>query len=138
MENIKEKLTYSLLKILDLDVTRVLKQFLEGEISVLFLLLRTKRSLSPSEITKELDLSKGRVATLLNSLYDKEQIEIQICPNDRRSFNVSITDKGMMVLMEKMKQADLYFDKLVRELGVEKTADLVSILDETVEIMKED
>ena len=138
MNEIKERLTVSLLKILDLDVTKVLKLFLEGEISVLFLLFRTQKTYSPTEIAKELDLSKGRVATLLNSLYDKGHIEIEMSASDRRSFNVSLTKKGLLVLSEKMMVADGYFDKLVNELGVKKTTDLVDILDEAVEIMKEE
>ena len=125
MDKIKERLTYSLLQMLDLDVTAVLKQFLEGETSVLFLLFRTGKSFSPSEIVKELSISKGRVATLLNSLYEKEQIDIKICSDDRRSFNVSITEKGMKVLSEKMMNADRYFDKLVLKLGEEKSNTLI-------------
>ena len=138
MENIKKRLTYSLLQMLDLEVAAVLKQFLEGETSVLFLLFRTGKPHSPSEIVSELSISKGRVTTLLNSLYDKELIDIKMSTDDRRSFNVSITKKGMEVLLEKIEVADKYFDKLVERLGVEKSNTLIEILNETVEIMKED
>ncbi len=138
MEDIKQRLTYSLLQILDLDVAAVLKQFLEGETSVLFLLFRTGKPHSPSEIVNELSISKGRVTTLLNSLFDKELIDIKMSEDDRRSFTVSITQKGLAVLGEKMANADRYFDKLVERLGKEKSNTLIEILNETVEIMKED
>ena len=138
MEDIKKRLTYSLLQMLDLEVAAVLKQFLEGETSVLFLLFRTGKPHSPSEIVNELSISKGRVTTLLNSLYEKGLIDIKMSEDDRRSFNVSITKKGIAVLLEKIEAADKYFDKLVLRLGEEKSNTLIEILNETVEIMKED
>ena len=138
MNDNKKKLNEALLRILQLDITNVLKQFLEGEVGLLFLLLRSQRSLSPSEIAKNLNISKGRVAALINSLCDKEYIEVTISQEDRRSFNVSLTKEGYAYLKEKINYADLYFDKMLEKLGEEKSNTLIDILNETVTLMEEE
>ena len=138
MNESKKRLNEALLKILQLDITNVLKQFLEGEVGLLFLLLRMNRSMSPSEISKNLNLSKGRVASLINSLTKKEFIEVNISHEDRRSFDVSLTETGFNYLKEKMNYADLYFDKMLEKLGEEKSNTLIDILNETVTLMEEE
>ena len=138
MNDNKKRLNEALLKILQLDITNVLKQFLEGEVGLLFLLYRKNSTLSPSEIAKNLNLSKGRVASLINSLCDKEFIDVTISTEDRRSFNVSLTNKGLEYLQEKMNYADQYFDRMLTKLGEEKSNVLIDIINETVTLMEEE
>lgn len=134
----KEKFTNSLLDILQLDIISSLKQFLEGEVGLLFLLYRKKESLSPKEIALEQTISKGRVAALINSLLDKEFIEVYISTTDRRSFNVSLSISGEAFLVEKMKYVDEYFTKMIKKIGEEKTNTLTNVLVEIVSSMKEE
>ena len=134
----KEKFTNSLLDILQLDIISSLKQFLEGEVGLLFLLYRKKKSLSPKEIALEQNISKGRVAVLINNLLDKEYIEVYISTTDRRSFDVSLSKSGEAFLMQKMNYVDKYFTKMIKKIGEEKTETLTNLLVQIVTSMKEE
>lgn len=138
MNNTKTNFTNSLLNILQLDIIGTLKQFIEGEIGILFLLYRKGISLSPKQISIEQSISKGRVAVLINSLIDKEYVEVSISTKDRRSFNVSLSIKGKSFLVDKMNYADDYFTKMIIKIGDDRTNTLTNLLDEIVDLMKEE
>lgn len=137
MENTKDKLIDALMEVLQLDIIPILKQFIEGEISVLFLLYKKNTPLPPTMIAKYLNISKGRVTALMNSLKKKEYIQILLSDEDRRRFNISITETGKLVLKDKIKLADEYFEMMLSKIGEEKSNNLIDIIKEVVYVMKE-
>ena len=128
-ENTKNKFTKTLLNIYQLQVTDVFKVFLEGETSVLFLLLSNRDTvLTPSQIAEKLGITKGRVTVMLNSLLEKELIEMNVSKEDRRKYEVSLTSKGMKEIGGYMKIADEKVNEILSEIGEDKANELIEIL----------
>ena len=137
MENVKEKFINSLMGVLKLDAISVLKIFIEGEVSLLFLLYQENRPLPPSQIAQCLGVSKGRVTALLNSLAEKDYIEISLSTEDRRRFDVSLTESGRLFLEEKKQKAEDCIEVMIESIGNQRTMELIDIISEIVQVMKE-
>lgn len=137
MEEQKNKLLNALSDVLQLDAIASLRVFLEGEVSLLFLLFQENKPLPPTEIAKKLNVSKGRVTALLNSLSDKEYIDIEVSNVDRRRFDVSLNLKGLEYLNEKRAEADKYFEIMIERIGKEKTDQLIGIITDIVRVMED-
>lgn len=131
------KLIEALVQLLKKKALRDISIFIEGEVSLLFLLANSKTSFSPTEISNQLGISKGRVTYLINSLIEKEYVDIEISQEDRRSFNVRISDSGREFLAPKIVKAEKYFSKVFSIIGEEKTAFLVSIINEIKDVLEE-
>lgn len=137
MEKTKNDLIQVLMEVLQLEAVSSLRMFIEGEAALLFLLYQKNRPVPPTEIAKEMNISKGRVTAMLNSLNDKEYIDIAISSEDRRKFDITLTEQGLKFLNEKRKAAENYFDIMIARLGEEKSKQLVGIIEDIVRAMKE-
>lgn len=137
MKNLRNELIAALSEIIQLDAVSSLKQFVEGEVSLLFLLSQMEKPIPPTEIAKTLNISKGRVTALINSLKEKEYIDISISSEDRRKFDISLTDKGEIFLRQKRNEAEKYFDTMIERIGNEKSEQLISLIKDIVFVMKE-
>lgn len=138
MEELKDRLIQSLLNVLEIKAVSGLKIFLEGEVAVLFAIDQNKRAMSPSELADSLEVTKGRITALINSLNKKRYINIQISPIDRRSFSVALTKEGAQFLKQKQVSAEGYFDRMLEKIGNEKSVQLIEIIEEIVDKMKEE
>ncbi len=137
MKNLRNDLIAALSEILQLEAVSSLKIFLEGEVSLLFLLSQMPGPIPPTEIASYLNVSKGRVTALLTSLKEKDYIDISISNEDRRKFDVSLTSKGNSFLQEKRTAAERYFDMMIERIGREKSEQLIAIIKDIVFVMKE-
>ena len=50
--------------------------------------------LNPSEISERQRVSRNAISSLIRNLEDEALVERQLDPNDRRRFNISLTEKG--------------------------------------------
>ena len=91
---------------------------------------------SPKVISANWGISKGGVRALINSLREKELIDIAISLEDRRSFNIMLTPLGLDYLKPKIQKAEAYFSVVSQLLGKEKTDVLVSIINEITTVME--
>lgn len=134
--NIKERFSMSLLGIYNMDFTKQLIQFLQGEQAVLFA-LSVSGVLNPSDMSDKLGLTRSRMSMILTSLKKKELIDLQTDEKDRRRTNVELTKKGKQFITEKENDVLIYFDTYVDKMGYEKVEHLIKLINETVEHMKE-
>lgn len=69
-------------------------EFAQGEKRALLELKLAKGDISPSDLCQKLSVSKQRITSILNSLYEKKYITINIDENDRRKTNIKLTPNG--------------------------------------------
>lgn len=131
MSQLSTKMIQELCQLLKIQAFKDVKIFVEGEISLLFLLYQSpEKMLSPKEITYQLGITKGRVTALINGLSEKEMIDISISSEDRRSFNISLTEQGERFLLPKIMRAEKYIETMIERIGDEKSNLLVNIIQE--------
>lgn len=70
-----------------------------GEISVLGLLVYNDGKMTSGEIAKKLKLKTARVAAILKSLEEKEEIVRKQSEKDKRIVDVCLTERGQMKCM---------------------------------------
>lgn len=85
-----------------------------------------------------LNLSMPQVSRLLGTMETKGYIERNISNKDRRSTYVSITDKGRLIRKCAKEECSAYMDSVASKMGEEKVNQLVSLLKEFTDIMKEE
>ena len=73
---------------------RHLNEYLQGENFVLCIIASHKQKITPSHISKEMNVSSARIAVALNNLENKGMVTRQINNNNRRQILVEITKKG--------------------------------------------
>lgn len=69
-------------------------EFAQGEKRALLELKLAKGDISPSDLCQKISVSKQRITSILNSLYGKKYITINIDENDRRKTNIKLTPNG--------------------------------------------
>lgn len=113
------------------DFSRMM-DFCQGEIRILVFLDELKESgcPSPSDIAKELGITKGRVTAALRSLKSKEFVKTEVSKNDRRKQIVSLTSVGKDYISARRSEVEAFISTFVKKLGPKRTADFIDCLRE--------
>lgn len=98
-------------------------------------ILKLKPEISQKELTYLLDMSKQGLAELLNKLEKKGFIKREPVEEDRRSFNVILTEEGAAVAGE-MDDNPLDMDKVFDCLNDEELAKLYGYLQRIIESLE--
>lgn len=117
----------TLQKFYNTDFMSILEEFCQGETKVLlyvFMNASGGEQVYPTDISRDLCVSKQRVTSVLNSLEKKNMVELVHSKQDRRKIQVSITLDGIMYLADKKQKLDVYLDYLVNRVGVEALLDI--------------
>ena len=91
--------------------------------------VRQKSSITPTEISETMAVSKPAISKVLNVLEDKGCIRRMSYPSDRRAVEVVLTDKGKRVREESMKVVRESVAKIVDEMGEEAMNQLIQSLE---------
>jgi MarR family transcriptional regulator for hemolysin len=59
-----------------------------------------RQVLNPSEISSRHGVSRNTISSLIRSLEDKGLLERRLDPNDRRRFDISLTEEGRSLVIE--------------------------------------
>ena len=135
---LREDLIASLRDVYQLKAFASLEDLLQGESLVMqYLAFHQSETLYPSDLSRELRLSRSRITGALNSLRQKGFVEMQHSEADRRRVQVRITSAGLALLMEKLGKMDHYFDQMIAGLGDEDSRRLIQLIRRCVEVMTE-
>lgn len=119
-----------------LEAFSALAELLQGESLVLNCLLAHRDGVVyPSDLSRELHLSRPRITAALQSLQRKELIAMHRSPADRRRIQVSITDAGREAIGGRLVRMHAYFDKMLSGLGEPDARTLIRLIDRCVEVM---
>lgn len=136
-DSMRKNLIDALIHMYQLESIGQLTAFLEGELLVLWSLSQLQNGdVTPSMISHFTKLTRGRVAAILASLRKKQYIEMVLVEEDRRKFNVYMTQTGIAFLRTKAQLAEQYFDLLITKLGQQKVEELIYLINLSVSSMK--
>ena len=99
-------------------------------------ILKMKPEMSQKELTYLLDMSKQSLAELLNKLEKRGYIKREPVEEDRRSFNIKLTEEGAAVAGE-MGDNPLDLDKVFERLSAEELAKLYEYLKRIIECLED-
>ena len=85
-----------------------------------------RTSLFPTELSRLQLVTKNTISSLLRSLEDQGLIERTLDPNDRRQFQISLTDEGRELIRISTPEHVAYLNQLAGDL----TPDEITQLDE--------
>ena len=110
---------------------------MQGEAFVVIYITQKGRSVLPSEISTEMDISSARIAAALNSLEKKGLVTRQIDTSDRRKILVDLTPAGKE-MAEKHKQMALKATtRMLELLGEHDAKEFVRIIGRLGELTHE-
>lgn len=133
---LRRELIRSLQDVYQLEAFSALAELLQGESLVLNCLLSHRDGVVyPSDLSRELHLSRPRITAALQSLQRKELIAMHRSPADRRRIQVSITDAGREAIGGRLVRMHAYFDKMLSGLGEPDARTLIRLINRCVEVM---
>ncbi len=132
MKALKDKFLMQLQTISKLNMMTYLTPFLYGE-DALLLRLFLKEVTTPKSIAQVLNITKGRVTAMLNSLKKKRYITTKPSSEDGRSYEIELTIHGRTYIEQKTNFVDNYFNELFKFIGYNDAEKLVDILENIVE-----
>ena len=91
-----------------------------GEIGILIYLVQHKNSASAGELSQELNLTTGRIATALKSLEKKKYVERRVDPDDGRRVIVYLTELGSQFTNNKKQEAKTHIIENLEKLTYEE------------------
>ena len=110
------------------SLTDVLNNFSRGEVGVLSYLVFDKSEASAGELSEKLNVSTARIASILNSLENKEYITRKVDSLDKRKTLVVITEKGKELAISTKKEITAMLLKIIDEVGYDDIKEYVRIL----------
>ena len=117
---------------LDVRINGVLKEY--GITHPQFNILKNVEAASPQplsikEIRDTMLFSNSDVSRLVDRLVNKGLVQREICPNNRRKMEISITDKAVKILDEIMNKYEIAFGSFYKnEITVEEALTTSEIL----------
>ena len=116
-EILRQQLIESLRSIYGLEAFGALADLLQGEsLALTYLLEHQGREVYPSDLSRELHLSRSRITGALTSLGRKGLVSTHHSQADRRRVQVSITDQGAELIAGRLARMEAYFDKMLQGL----------------------
>ena len=105
-------------------------------------ILKENEYISANEIAKSLDLSRPRITVSINELSNKGFIEINKEKNDKRKYNINITNKGDEYLSKQYKFFNDFFEKIWNNFDEIEKLELLKLIAKTnsivIKTIKED
>lgn len=132
MKTLKDNFLMQLQTISKLNMMTYLTPFLYGE-DALLLRLFLKEVTTPKSIAQVLNITKGRVTAMLNSLKKKNYITTKPSSEDGRSYEIELTTHGRTYIELKTNFVDNYFNELFNFIGQKDVVKLVDILDHIID-----
>ena len=138
MDKSVDKLCVALRGIYKLPAIGELSGFLEGETAFLLTLKEYgSNPATPSVLSEDLGVTKGRITAIINSLTKKEMILLDKIEGDRRKINVRITDKGLEFINAKLQKVESFVDEFVSRVGKERVDEFTEMLESITSAIKE-
>ena len=133
LEKLRTELLYNVWRLNKTNMLSVLREFIEGESAAMWFLSAAGASITPSQISEGIRVSRARAANILRSLRSKGYVEMEISAEDRRKIDVVLTERGRRVLDEKRAYFLGSFDRYIEVMGEENIVELNRILRLTAE-----
>lgn len=139
MEILTKNFCNTLKNLVSLPSVRDLSAFLEGETAFLFIIKDFgDKPATPSQLSEELGVTKGRITAIINSLTRKDMVRLEKVDGDRRKVDVRITEKGKNYIDEKLASTNAFLRSFIDKIGRKDAEELMRIFNRTVEVMRDE
>ncbi len=115
----------------------ILTEFNRGEVGVLSYLAFDNDKATAGELSEKLNVSTARIASILNSLENKEYINRKEDKKDKRKTLVFITKKGKKLATTAKKEVLDKITKVIKEVGHNEINEYVKIVLKIKKILNE-
>jgi len=116
-----------------------LGEFLQGETLILaYLDDHREKAVHPSELSKNLGMTKPRVTAAVSALSAKGCVLSKQCENDGRMVELYLTEKGSELIREKREKIHAYFTRFVKKMEAADILELTRLIGLSVEMMKDE
>jgi DNA-binding MarR family transcriptional regulator len=112
-------------------------EFAQGEKRALLEFKLAKGDISPSDLCQKLSVSKQRITSILNSLYEKKYITINIDENDRRKTNIKLTPNGKKYIDKLIAYVLTDLNKIINKISSKDIDKLTEIMANINKILNE-
>ncbi|MCD8096354.1 MAG: MarR family transcriptional regulator [Ruminococcus sp.] len=104
-------------------------EFLRGECRLLsYLNIDKDKSFKPSELSKQLNITTPRTASLIKTLEKKGYITRQRSDKDKREAYIKITESGIKYIEDKREKTCCLFDRAFIKLNETERSEFIRIL----------
>lgn len=135
-DRLRQQLIASLRSIYGLEAFGALADLLQGEsLALNYLWEQRGREVHPSDLSRDLHLSRSRITGALTSLRRKGLVETRRSQTDHRRVQVAITGRGAELIAGKLRRMEAYFDRMIAGLGGAETRRLIDLIEACVEVM---
>lgn len=107
----------------------------KNQIRFMMLLDKLKES-NPTELGKLLDMKKGSLTTLIDSLENKKLVLREKDPSDRRKTLIVLTDDGILYIQNKKKQIEDYVSETFKNLSESEKISFEDNVENIIAILK--
>lgn len=124
---IAENLFQKLRRNTSISLVEVLNEFNRGEIGVLNYLAFDKNGATSGELSEKLNVTTARIASILNSLENKEYIRRKEDEFDKRKTLVVITSKGQELANVTKSEIIDKIIQVIKEIGYDEIKEYLRI-----------
>jgi DNA-binding MarR family transcriptional regulator len=89
----------------------------------------SNKSIKMKEISEKLGIVTGTLTVMIDRLTKLNLVRRLVNHNDKRSFNIELTDKGKELYQEHSHHHDVLAEELTQELSDQEKQDLTQLLD---------
>lgn len=137
-KQLKIDVAAALQRVYDTKFVEDMIELCQGEVRVMLYIYTCEQdTVFPTDISRELNVTKQRVTSILSGLRKKGFVQMELAENDRRRMNIKITNAGVDFIYGKKAQAEEYFNLLADKLGEDNIAHVVNILNAVSDCLEE-
>ncbi len=138
MDDLVKTLCIKLKDLMKLPATGDLTDFMKGETAFLIVLKNCgDKPATPSYLSDELGVTKGRITAIINSLTAKGMVTLGQIEGDRRKVNVRITKSGVEFIDKKLASVKVFLEEFSAKISADKMKEMISLLDVVTDVMKD-
>lgn len=109
------------------SLTEALNEFSRGEVGVLSYLAFDKKEATAGELSEKLNVTTARIASILNSLENKNYIKRTSDKTDKRKTLVTITKNGKQLAITTKQEIINKITKVIEEVGYNEVKEYVRL-----------
>lgn len=98
--------------------------------------LGIQKSINQKELSKKMNIKESTVARLIDRMERDGLVNRQRSQEDRRAFNLVLTEKGLEYRKELLPEGEKFSEILSRNLSKDEVAVFMSVLDKMVNNLK--
>lgn len=125
--NMAEELLDVRIKMVQVPYTQMISRLERGEIFVLNYLVTHEGPIHPKDLSNAMAVSTARIASLLNKLEEKKEVQRIVDPDDKRQLIILLTENGRARILKNREETLPSICAFLESLGPDDAAAYIRI-----------